>query len=94
MSMLTCLTEPPYGGGVCKPGIVKRRRRKKFCVKSKTSCCDWRELDSVICTTGMFDALKGRMLGVTVPGGMKRSCCCVCAVICAIAAPTLVPGWK
>jgi hypothetical protein len=48
----------------------------------------------VSCATGTFDALNWITLGGVMPGGVMRRIVALTELICAIAAPMSVPGWK
>ena len=92
ISTMTARILPPYGYGICTPGMLIRLGRMALKAKSNMLCSGSVSLDSDSCSTGTSLALYCRINGGCVPAGNCRSAVWAMAVICALASAMSAPG--
>ena len=85
---------PPNGNGMAAPGTVTSGVRTVLIAMSNTACSDMPLPASASWMIGTVEALKFRISGGVMLGGICFSTVCEIAVTCALAVRMSVPGWK
>ena len=85
---------PPNGNGIAAPCTVTSGVRTVLMARSNTACSDMPLPASAIWMIGTVEALKFRISGGVMLGGICFSTVWAIAVTCALAVRMSVPGWK
>src|SRR3954470_8820492 len=84
-STMTWRCLPPYGYGLCNPGIVINCGRRVLIARSNICCSGNESLEIESWMIGTSDALYWMISGGWVPGGIERIEVWETAVTCAVA---------